>query len=147
MKKSTKYLAITALVLSIVINYGCPGFFGYNVVGTWSFTATYDVGGTENWTITFAGDKKTGAVTLTSNGDSITGTYMVNGKDIDFDVSASDGIITFAGTFDNNKEMSGFGTVLLYADASSVLSNMMRRQARAAALSESFAFDWIGIKI
>jgi hypothetical protein len=96
MKKNTKYLAIAALVLSIVINYGCPGIFGYNVVGTWAVTATYDVGGTENWTISFAGDKKTGTVTLTGGGDSITGTYSVDGKNIDFEVSASDGIISFA---------------------------------------------------
>ncbi len=40
MKKSTKYLVITALILTIVINYGCPGIFGYNIVGTWSVTAT-----------------------------------------------------------------------------------------------------------
>jgi hypothetical protein len=42
--------------------------------------------------------------------------------------------------------MNGTGTVLLFADASSVLSNMMRSQARAAAQSESFTFDWTGIK-
>jgi len=147
MKKSTKSIAIFALVLTIVINYGCPGFFGYNIVGTWSFTITYDVGGTENWTITFAGDKKTGTVTLTSDGSSIPGTYAVDGKNIDFEVSASDGIIIFTGTFTNNKEMSGNGTLLYFADVSSVLSNMMKRQTRAAVQSESYAFDWVGTKI
>ena len=147
MKKNTKYLAIVALVLSIVINYGCPGIFGYNIVGTWSFEATYDVGGTDNWTISFGGDKKTGTVTLTGNGASITGTYAVNGKNIDFEVSEVDGIISFAGTFSSNKEMTGNGTLLFYADASSVISNMMKRQTRAAAQSESFAFNWIATKI
>lgn len=140
-------MAIFVLVLSIVISFGCPGFFGYNIVGTWSVTATYDVGGTENWTITFAGDRQTGTVTLTSEGTSITGTYAVDRKNFDFEVSASDGIISFTGTFTNNKEMSGTGNVLIFADASSVLSKMMRRQARASAQSESYAFDWLGTKM
>ena len=147
MKKSTKYLAIFALVLSIVVNYGCPGIFGYNIVGTWSFTATYDVGGTDNWAVSFGGDKQTGIVTLTGDGASITGTYAVDGKNIDFEVSEVDGIISFTGTFTSNKEMTGTGSLLFYADASSVLSNMMKRQARAAAQSESYAFDWIATKM
>jgi len=147
MKMSTKSMVILALVLSIVINYGCPGFFGYNIVGTWSVTATYDEGGTDNWTVSFGGDRKTGTVTLTSNGASITGTYAINGKSIDFEVSEVDGIISFTGTFSSNKEMTGTGSLLFYADTSSVLSNMMKRQARAAAPSESYAFEWIGTKI
>lgn len=140
-------MAIFALAVSIMINYGCPSVFGYNIVGTWRVTATYDVGGTEDWTISFAGDKKTGTVTLTSDGVSLTGTYRVDGKNVDFEVNASDGIITFTGTFTNNKEMSGTGTLLFFADVSSVLRNMMKRQARAAAQSESWTFTWIGIKI
>lgn len=147
MKKRTKYLPIFALAVSIMINYGCPSVFGYNIVGTWSVSVTYDVGGTEDYTISFAGDKKTGTTTLTSDGVSISGTYAVDGKNIDIEVNASDGIITFTGTFTNNKEMSGNGTLLFFADASSVLRNMMKRQARAAAQSESWTFTWIGTKM
>jgi hypothetical protein len=135
MKKSTKYLAIAALALSIVISYGCPGIFGYNIVGSWSIAAIYDAGGTDNWSVTFTG-----------NGATITGTYSVNGKNMDFEVTAVDGMISFSGTFSTNKKMSGTGTLLLYADASSVLSSMMNRKTRAAAQSESYAFDWTGTK-
>ncbi len=141
-----KYLAILALVLTIVINYGCPSLFGYNIVGVWMITGSYDVGGSDDWTVTFAGDKKSGSVTLTSGSNSISGTYEVDGKNADFEVSASDGVISFSGTFTNNKEMSGTGTVLFYSSASSVLSKMMKRQAKAAAQSESYSFDWVGTK-
>ena len=147
MKKSTKYLAITALILSIVINYGCPGIFGYNVVGTWSVTATFGVEDTEDYTISFAGDKKSGTVTWTAFGYSLSGTYAVNGKNIDFDVGDSTELQTFSGTFANNKEMSGNGTWLLYGDASSDSRNIKRRQTRIAAQSASYAFDWVGTKM
>lgn len=144
MKKSTKYLAITALILSIVINYGCPGIFGYNVVGTWSVTATFGVEDTEDYTISFAGDKKSGTVTWTAFGYSLTGTYAVNGKNIDFEVGDANELQSFSGTFTNNKEMSGTGVLLFYGDASPDLRNMKRRQARSAAQSETHMFDWFG---
>lgn len=146
MKKSTKFIAILALVLSIVINYGCPGIFGYNIVGTWSVRATFGVDDTENYIISFAGDRKTGTVTWTAFGYSLTGTYAIDGKNIDFEVSSSDELQTFTGTFSNNKEMSGTGVWLVYGDAASVLSNTMRRQARAVAKSDSFAFNWVGTR-
>lgn len=146
MKKNTKYLTIFVLALCIVINYGCPSIFGYNIIGTWSVAATYALGGTDNWTVSFVGDKKSGTVTLSGYGTSLTGTFEVDGKNIDFDVSASDGIISFAGTISNNEEMNGTGTVLFYSDASGFLSNLMKRHARTAAQSVSFAFDWVGTK-
>lgn len=146
MKKSTKYLAIFALVLTIVINYGCPGVFGYNIVGTWSILATFGVNDTEDYIVSFAGDKKTGTVTWTGFGYSLTGTYAVDGKNIDFEVSSSEELQTFTGTFTGNKEMSGNGVWLVYGNASSPMSNRMRRHARAAGQSESYSFDWVGTR-
>ncbi len=145
MKKSTKTMAIFAIVLSIVINYGCPGFFGYNIVGTWKVIATFTPGGgTKIWTIIFAGDKKTGSLTLNGGGWSSTGTYTVKGKNIDFEASESIGMISFSGTINNNEEMSGSGTIIYNVATSSVLNNIMRKQASAATQSESVAFDWVG---
>ena len=148
MKKSTKYMAIMALFLSIVINYGCPGIFGYNVVGTWSVTATYDLDNeTEDYTITFVGDKKSGTVTWTAFGYSLTGTYSVSGKNIDFEVGDSVELQSFSGTFNKKDEMSGTGTLLWYSDAAPEARKMKRMQRRmASAQSESFTFTWIGYK-
>ncbi len=146
MKKSTKHLAIFALVLAIVINYGCSGLFGYNIVGTWSILATFGVNDTEDYIISFAGDKKTGTVTWTAFGYSLTGTYAIDGKNIDFEVSNSDELQTFEGTFTDNKEMSGNGVWLVYGNASPSQNNRMRRHAREAGQSESYAFDWVGTR-
>jgi hypothetical protein len=146
MKKSTKYLAIAALVLSIVVNYGCPGIFGYNVVGTWTVSATFADNDTESYTITFAGDKKAGTVTWTAYGYSLTGTYAVNGKNINFEVGDSEELDSFSGVFDKKDEMHGTGTLLWYSDASPDARKMKRKQTRAAALSESYTFTWIGFK-
>ncbi len=146
MKKSTKAIAIFALVLTIVINYGCPGLFGYNLVGTWSVRATFGVDDIEDYIMSFAGDKKTGTVTWTAFNYSLTGTYSVNGKNVDFEVSSSEELQTFTGTFTNNKEMSGTGVWLIYGDVASVLSKTMRRQARAVTKSDSFPFEWVGTR-
>ncbi len=146
MKKGTKYLAIFALVLTIVINYGCPGVFGYNIVGTWSILATFGVDDTEDYIISFAGDKKIGTATWTAFDYSLTGTYAVDGKNIDFEVSSSDELQTFTGSFTGNKEMSGTGVWLVYGNASSRMSNRMRRHAKAEGQSQSYTFDWVGTR-
>jgi len=148
MKKSTKYLAIMALFLSIVINYGCPGIFGYNVVGTWSVTATFDIDNeTEDYTISFAGDKKSGTVTWTAFGYSLSGTYSVNGKNITFEVGDEWELDSFTGTFNKKDEMSGTGTLLWYSDASPDARKMKRMQTRMTnAQSESYTFTWIGFR-
>lgn len=142
MKKSTKFGVGLALLISIFINYGCPGLFGYNIVGTWAAVASFLDGGTGNWTISFAGDKKTGTVNFTDGQNTLDGTYSVDGKNIDFDVSASDGIITFVGTFQKKDEMSGSGTLILYSENSTLFQKIVKRQAKAAAQSDSYAFDW-----
>ncbi len=146
MKKSVRYLAITALILSIVINYGCPGIFGYNIVGTWSVTATFGPGDTEDYTMSFAGDKKTGTVTWTAFGYSLTGTYTVSGKNVDFEVSDSGEMETFTGVFDNKDTMSGTGILTFFEAAASDFRKMKRRQARAV-LEDSYNFTWTGTKI
>ncbi|MFC2160071.1 hypothetical protein ACFLRX_00300 [Acidobacteriota bacterium] len=148
MKKNTKYLFIMALILSIVVNYGCPALFGYNVVGTWSITATYGEDTIEDYTVSFAGDKKTGTVTWTYAGyGTLTGTYSVNGKNITFEVGDAIELDSYSGTFRNNKEMSGTGTLLWYSDAAPGVRKMKRLQSRVAtALSESEPFTWVGFK-
>ena len=148
MKKSIKYLAITALILSIVINYGCPGLFGYNIVGTWTITATF-TDAVEDYTVSFAGDKKTGTVTWTFAGwGTLTGTYTVNGKSITFEVGDSIELDSYSGTFTKKDEMSGTGTLLWYSDAAPNARQMKRMQTRKAnAQSETQNFTWIGTKM
>ena len=77
----------------------------------------------------------------------LTGTYTVNGKNIDFEIGDDLELQTFTGTFDGKDEMSGDGVYLIYGDASpQVLNNRMRRQARAVADSETWNFTWIGTR-
>lgn len=143
MKKSTKFLAFAALLACILINYGCPAIFGYNIVGSWNVTAAFDFDSyTEDYVMTFAGDRKTGTVTWEAFGYTLDGTYAVDGKNVDFDVSDAYEIQTFTGTFSNKDEMSGTGVWLVYGDAPADLNRIMRRQARAAAASESYSFTW-----
>jgi hypothetical protein len=146
MKKNLKYLALVGLVLAFLIHYGCPAFFGYNITGVWAIFATYTQGGNDDWTVSFDGDRKSGSCTLSGGGTTITGTYQVNGKDVDFEVSASDGLIIFQGTFTDRNSMGGDGTLLLYSPESP-LAKLLGRQARSNALSESWTFVWTGDKM
>ncbi len=142
-----KILAVFAVVLTILINYGCPAIFGYNIVGTWSVTATFGPDDTEDYTMSFAGDKKAGTVTWTAFGYSLTGTYSVSGKNVTFEVSDADESQTFSGTFDKKDEMSGTGTLTFYfVDPPSDVRKMKRRQARTAA-DLSYDYTWVGLKI
>ena len=145
MKKNLKYLALAGLVLASLIHYGCPAIFGYNITGVWAIFASYTLGGSDNWTVSFDGDRKSGICTLTGNGGSITGTYQVNGKDVDFEVSAFDGLIIFQGTFTGRNSMGGDGTLIIYSP-DSPLAKILGRQARSHSLSVSETFVWTGDK-
>ena len=110
MKNNTKPIAIFAIVLSIMINCGCPGLLEYDIRGIWSIMAAFSVNDTKNWDISFTGDGTRGTVFLVAFDYRRSGTFVVDGKNIDIEVIGSGAIISFRGTITNNKYMTGNGT-------------------------------------
>ena len=109
MKKATRILAIFFLVIGFSLFYGCA--VPYNVLGVWTITLSFPGGGIKTFSVTFGGQIKEGSLTLSGGGWNATGTYEVDNKTIDFEVSSAEGIITFTGTMDSDNEMRGTATM------------------------------------
>jgi hypothetical protein len=91
-------VAVTAVVLFLfVLNK-------YDITGTWKFTFTYG-GASNQFDITFAGDKKSGSFSCIIN-PNLSGTYSVDGKKVNMILTFSSAI-PFSGEFTGKNAMSG----------------------------------------
>jgi len=95
--------AVAAVLILVVLKTK------YDITGTWSgpFTEAVDE---ESFTATvvFTGDKKSGTLFLSAEGESYNGTYSVDEKAVTFILDLGGGdTVTFTGSFSSKDQMSG----------------------------------------
>jgi hypothetical protein len=91
-------LTVTAVVLFLFV------LKGYDITGTWTVYYTWQGDPEDDFSITFSGDKKSGTFTYLESGSTDHGTYVVDGKNVEWTFS---GGTKYTGAFSDKKNMSG----------------------------------------